>query len=105
MMSEHSEPAREVIFPDYPTAVADWRRRSVAFPARVDGQPVMCLVSSEALAARSGLAALEDEEALAAFHRNREAIQEQVRVAVAGTRGVISEVCLTRAGAKVTARD
>jgi hypothetical protein len=54
-------------------------RDAVAFPALVDGEPIRCVVTCEALTELSKTVSFTEELALVAFREHREEIQSQAR--------------------------
>ena len=65
-----------VEFPDQPEPAYDGQRHALIFPARVDGQPVSCLVTEECLVKYcGGRFPYTATEARRAYEQNRDEIR------------------------------
>jgi Protein of unknown function (DUF1488) len=69
---------RKIDFPDIPPRYV-FERDCVAFPALVDGKPIRCMISMEALMQDFGARGHDEEEIMRAFHESRLRIQEAAR--------------------------
>lgn len=88
--------AKTIEFPDIePRLVFD--RDCVVFPALVDGRPIRCMVTFEALMQDYG--AKRDSDFLEAFRRNRGAFEKQIRSKLAA--GIVPEEVIIKSSREV----
>jgi hypothetical protein len=80
-MNKSPKPSRHITFEDAPPSF-DGARMMLDFIASVDGRPVQCSVSAEALEDHFGAASALENALLQAFERGRDPIHRVARLAL-----------------------